>query len=85
VPVFGEPPVPQTICAGDAANPTAPPGHLCVYAGELFDVLGGSDWIRPVNNSLASGASSPGAIIESFITSATGGGFGSWAVTAEAA
>lgn len=75
-------------CSGDATAPTAAPGHLCVYAGELSAgglEFYGSNLIYPpaVEDEFAfsgAGAGVTGArMLFSGTTTATG--WGSWAVT----
>ncbi len=74
----------QTTCDGDAIEPAADPGHLCVYGGFELDIFAFSEFIFQVDKSSV-GASQAGALLEFFVSSASGGGGGSWAVTAEEA
>jgi len=75
-------------CSGDAAVPTAAPGHLCVYAGELSaGAFGGSNTIYPPQFPIAlsvegSGAGTAGARLFFAFAGANEHGWGAWAVTA---
>jgi Collagen triple helix repeat (20 copies) len=69
-----------TNCGGTTANPSAAPGHLCVYGtalllGASFDAI-----IDP--STFSAGASRAGAIINFLATGNPAIGAGTWAVTA---
>jgi hypothetical protein len=76
---------PNPACTGSAANPTAAPGHLCVYQ-ELKEELGGALFPlvihKGASDSYEEGASTAGAFLrvefEGGVSTA-----GTWAVTAE--
>ena len=75
-------------CTGSAAHPTAAPGHLCIYTGAISQAKGSSFWIKKLDESEVTGASTAGAVIRFIKIEASvgngGTGWGSWAVTAEA-
>jgi hypothetical protein len=74
---------PSTPCTGTAVNPTAPAGHLCVYAGAVLEAKLSNTWIQQLSGPLeASGASTAGASLTFRDVNEFGGGFGAWAVTA---
>jgi collagen triple helix repeat protein len=79
-------------CAGSAAEPLADPGHLCVYAGKLLSLAGGSNAIGKLTSSTLPfgkitgelGASKSGAVINfpgAYMSGSHAHGWGSWAVT----
>jgi hypothetical protein len=74
--------VPSTFCTGSAKEPTAAPGHLCVYVGELKNAKGMSGFIQKAESAATSGTSSSGAILRLTEVKAEAIGRGSWAVTA---
>lgn len=73
-------------CTGTANNPTAAPGHLCVYTGAFLNGSYASTPIYPAHNSAfgGAGASTAGAVLQFNSTHATSPGFGNgaFAVTA---
>jgi hypothetical protein len=69
-------------CEGNAANPTAEPGHLCVYTGAESGLLIESGFISQLDE-VTPGASTAGAAMLAVLLEASGNGLGSWAVTAE--
>jgi hypothetical protein len=73
--------VPPAFCDGDAATPTADPGHLCVYAGTESDLAAASNFIKLLTGGV--GASTSGAVLLFGGLSEGGLGSGAWAVTAE--
>ena len=81
----GIPNRPSSTCLGTASDPTATPGHLCVYTGEVFggEELGNNLQLRKAA-ALEFGADTTGLML-GFLHSPTAtpiGGFGTWAVTA---
>jgi Collagen triple helix repeat (20 copies) len=75
--------VPPTACDGDAADPTADIGHLCIYTGVESETVSSSGNIRPLDDFVAIGASRAGAVLEVTPFNAGASAAGSWAVTAE--
>jgi len=77
----------STVCTGNATDPTATAGHLCVYQGWLEGSAGqpiiASPMIKKLDPLESNGASTAGALIGVFKTSSESLGWGSWAVTAE--
>jgi hypothetical protein len=77
------PPATSTVCLGNAADPTAPSGHLCVYASYQGGFAAANGQIKnPVTIATtgAPGMSKAGAVIEANM-SAGGVGVGTFAVT----
>jgi Collagen triple helix repeat (20 copies) len=71
-------------CTGSAAEPTAAPGHLCVYTSNLIEAKGSSDLIgNPGEEAAPGGTSTAGAVLTLFGVKAEASGWGTWAVTAE--
>ncbi len=69
-------------CPGNVTTPTAEPGNLCVYAGEVVGVVISSGRITdPATGE--SGAATSGAIISGAVTENGATAYGTWAVTAE--
>jgi len=71
----------STVCTGNAENPTAPIGQLCVYAGfqEKFFSWNG-EITRPGGG--VGGAGKTGAVVGIGFSEAGAQGYGTWAVTA---
>lgn len=90
VPAFylgsGGPAVPQ--CTGSAANPTAPPGNLCVYQGVQANTVQGSSFFAPSfidpATTLGTATTAPFGVILRGESAGSGDAYiyGSWAVTA---
>lgn len=78
----GGPAVPQ--CTGSAANPTAPPGRLCVYQGVQANTGAGfADFIDPATTAATTTTTPFGVILRRHTVSAGDAYiYGSWAVTA---
>lgn len=73
--------VASTYCLGDAAEPTAAPGHLCVYAEVESNVIGFNETIgQAAGNS--PGASTAGAVLTLYPLGSFGRAKGTYAVTA---
>jgi len=68
-----------TFCTGNAEEPSAKPGHLCVYADNPGPTNATFEFIAYPNNN-EFGASFNGALLN-FSMSGAGSGFGGWAVT----
>jgi hypothetical protein len=66
-------------CVGNAENPTAPVGHLCVYVG--FSGGATLEMIGTPNFSFSKEASVDGAAMHFLITAEPAYGLGGWAVT----
>jgi hypothetical protein len=70
-------------CAGNAANPTAEPGNLCIYAAVQENGVFASTTAIHGAGSAAAGASTAGAILTMGVAGSEGSGaWGSYAVTA---
>jgi hypothetical protein len=75
---------PSPFCHGTAGEPSADPGHLCVYARLELDTNPHSGDITRINETGASGgASKAGAMLQVLLLSGSANAYGSWAVTAE--
>ena len=72
-------------CHGSAENPTADPGNLCVYTGELSNAVLLSQLIHnPAGGGpFVGGASTAGAYLSVAVSSANASGSGTWAVTGQ--
>jgi hypothetical protein len=66
--------VPSTACKGTAEEPSAEPGNLCVYAGQMHKAETSSASFSPISKA--------GATLR-VVAKAGGNGQGTWAVTAE--
>jgi hypothetical protein len=71
---------PTAACPGTSAAPTATAGTLCIYLGGISDATYASTF--RIDNSIALGASSLGAVIFFTDTGPDGRTWGTWAVTA---
>jgi hypothetical protein len=79
-------PVNSTVCLGNAEEPKAAPGNLCIYTAETVGGFGfENETIRESGVAGASnGASTAGAVLTLAEAPGTGAsGYGTWAVTAE--
>jgi hypothetical protein len=76
--------VTSTACLGEASEPSAKPGHLCVYSGrEFFVTMKNSLILDPApGGSDKAGASVAGAFMRIHRTEEEGQGYGTFAVTA---
>jgi hypothetical protein len=75
---------PSPFCHGIAGEPSADPGHLCVYAQFENEVNFHSEQITSITEAAQfGGASKAGAIMNVFLPSGFSNAYGSWAVTAE--
>jgi hypothetical protein len=76
----------STACTGTAADPTAEPGNLCVYAARFY-LASPSLWnslIQTLGSEPGTaGTSTAGAVILLFDPQTNSHGLGTWAVTAE--
>jgi hypothetical protein len=72
-----------TTCTGTLQNPTAPDGHLCVYAALQGLAPGFLGAIIKPGSPPESGATVAGASLNFKVLGASGFGTGTWAVTAE--
>jgi len=70
-------------CRGDAAEPKAKPGNLCIYARELTNALTLSGPFTDNPGTNAPGVGTAGALQTFEITGEGAKGYGTWAVTAE--
>jgi hypothetical protein len=82
----------STACQGSAADPTAAPGHLCVYTGILVEAepgakFGAFQYFVPIVrvDGQGGGANTAGAALRFEVDAETSSGTGSFAVTAPAA
>ncbi len=83
--------IPPASCHGSAADPTADPGHLCVYVGRVTDEVSPGGAVGPVKFSepirhltdLQPGASTAGAMLRLHVKFGSNGS-GTFAVTAPA-
>ena len=78
----------STQCKGSAAAPTAEPGNLCVYVGQVHTVLGADGFIADPSIEFpdsggAGGAATTGATLGLAIQGAESRASGTWAVTAK--
>ncbi len=80
---FGAKKEPSTVCTGTAADPTADPGHLCVYEAAVASGLGMNEFIFQAGSPGTEGASKSGAEIALYGVNEGDGGSGTFAVTAE--
>lgn len=74
---------PTSTCPGDAADPEAADGHLCVYAGNLEGTYFDIPRIRkPSEETAVAGADKTGAVLSFAAEEVEAHGYGTWAVTA---
>lgn len=73
---------PSTVCLGSVDAPTAEPGNLCVYTGNLVSAVAWNEKIKTLDSTNSAGSSTAGARIEFVALSAEATGYGTWAVTA---
>jgi collagen triple helix repeat protein len=74
---------PSTTCLGNAANPSAEPGNLCIYTGDLHGAEPRNGFIKKAIAGVESGASTAGAVFYLPEPTQEAIGKGTWAVTAE--
>lgn len=73
----------STKCTGTVAAPTAEPGHLCIYAGDIEKAPFQSNAAIFKASTEEVGASTAGAVLMVQFGEAGTTGYGTWAVTAE--
>jgi hypothetical protein len=74
--------VTPTKCLGSREDPSAEPGHLCVYGAELFNAAMYSNFSIVDPGAGTKGAGTTGAVLTPEISETGASGFGTWAVTA---
>jgi len=72
---------PTTECPGDAADPSAASGHLCVYTGIELEFFASSATITHFDEAETAGADVAGADFLVALQGASASGAGTWAVT----
>jgi hypothetical protein len=73
----------STDCLGTAVNPTAQPGHLCIYAGSVTGAhpILGDLGIQKASVAAESGAGTAGAAVIFSTTEPSAEGRGTWALS----